>query len=132
MESLNHSLFSNIATTKIPLFYKKNGELDYRQVVSIFLKLTNDDLAKIANISVKSVRFENDRMPTALKERIIEIKNVCELVAEMMGGSLEKTQLWFTTKNQMLGNITPRDMIRYGRYSKLLDILMDIKSGNIP
>lgn len=132
MEQSNHQLFSNIAHTKIPDFYTPEGETNYREVASIFLKLSNDDLAKIANVSVKTVRFDHEKMPQALKDRIEEIKNVCELVADLLGGDLKKTQLWFTTKNQMLGNLSPRDMIRYGRYNKLLDILMDIKNGNTP
>lgn len=131
MEQINHGIFGNISNTKIPDFYKPGGEPDYRYVVSVFMKFTNADLAKIASISIKSVRYEDDRMPPVLKERIREIMNVCEIVFEMMGNDIEKTQLWFRTRNQMLGNISPRDMIRYGRYSKLLDILMDIKNGNI-
>jgi hypothetical protein len=31
-----------------------------------------------------------------------------------------KTKLWFQTPNPMLGNVSPRDMIRLGRYNKLL------------
>ncbi len=131
MNPQDHKLFSNVATSKNPYFYKENGDPDFKKV-QVFLSLSNSDLAKISKISLKSVRFEADRMPPALKERIREIMNICELAAEMLGGNIERTQLWFTTKNNSLGNISPRDMIRFGRYGKLLDILMDIKSGNIP
>ena len=31
-----------------------------------------------------------------------------------------KTKLWFQTPNPMLGNVSPRDMIRLGRYNKLV------------
>jgi hypothetical protein len=31
-----------------------------------------------------------------------------------------KTKLWLQTPNPMLGNASPRDMIRFGRYNKLL------------
>ena len=132
MEQVNHKLFSNIAHTKVSEFYTEDGQTDYKAVASIFLKLSNEDLAKIAQVSVKTVRFDESKMPQSLKERIEEIKNICELVAEMLGGDIKKTQLWFTTKNHMLGNLSPRDMIRYGRYNKLLDILMDIKNGHLP
>jgi hypothetical protein len=71
------------------------------------------------------------KCPKLLKERIEEMKNVCELVYEMLG-DVGKTQLWFKTKNQMLGNNSPRDLLRFGRYQKLLDILLDIKNGNVP
>ena len=108
---------------------RDTGDTDYKEV-SVFLQLSPEDLAKIAKISVKTVRF-NDKMPEALKERIDEMKNVCELVYEMLGEVI-KTQLWFKTKNQMLGNNSPRDLLRFGRYQKLLDILLDIKNGNVP
>lgn len=129
MAVVNHEIFANLGP-KNAYFYKDNGDPDYKKVVSLFLELSNSDLAKIAKISVKSVRF--DRMPPVLEERIKEIINVCELVVEMLDGNIEKTKIWFTTKNQSLGNISPRDMIRFGRYQKLLDILMDIKAGNMP
>lgn len=129
MVQVQNSLFSNIATTKIPAFYKENGETDYKEI-SVFLQLSPDDLAKIAKISVKTIRFSGN-IPLALKERMEEMKNICELVFEMLG-SIEKTQLWFKTKNQMLGNTSPRDLLRFGRYQKLLDVLMDIKNGNVP
>lgn len=129
MTQVQNALFSNIAAKRIPSFYKENGETDYKEI-SVFLQLSNDDLAKIARISVKTVRF-NGNIPIALKERMEEMKNVCELVFEMLG-NIEKTQLWFKTKNQMLGNTSPRDLLRFGRYQKLLDVLMDIKNGNVP
>ena len=129
MTQIQNALFSNIAAKKIPAFYKENGETDYKEI-SVFLQLSNDDLAKIARISVKTIRF-NGNIPLALKERMEEMKNVCELVFEMLG-SIEKTQLWFKTKNQMLGNVSPKDLLRFGRYQKLLDVLMDIKNGNVP
>jgi hypothetical protein len=65
MEQVSNSIFSNIASKKIPQFYKDTGDTDYKEV-SVFLQLTPEDLAKIAKISVKTVRF-NDKMPEALK-----------------------------------------------------------------
>jgi hypothetical protein len=52
-------------------------------------------------------------------ERLVQIASICNLVAQFFDGNAEKTALWFTTKNPMLGDMTPRDMIRFGRYDKL-------------
>lgn len=128
-QQVSNSFFENLASVKINSFYKSTGEINYKEI-PIFLQLTSDDMAKIAKISVKTVRYD-EKMPTVLKERVEEIKNICELVYEMLG-DVSKTQLWFRTKNQMLGNNTPRDLIRFGRYQKILDILIDIKRGNMP
>lgn len=129
MEHINTKIFDTIATKRIPIFYKPNGDTDYKEI-SVFLQLDTDDLAKIAKISVSSVRYAG-KMPAALVDRMEEMKNICELVFEMVG-DLPKTQLWFRTKNPMLGNNSPRDLLRLGRYQKLHDVLMDIKNGNIP
>ncbi len=37
--------------------------------------------------------------------------------------SQQKTLLWFRTPNPMLGNATPRIMIRMGRFKKLLTFI---------
>jgi hypothetical protein len=38
--------------------------------------------------------------------------------------------LWFKTKNPLLGSISPRDMIRYGRYEKLRRFVMEALEEN--
>jgi len=65
-----------------------------------------------------SVRFDQ-KIPKEVLDRLKEIANICGLVAQFFGGDIAKTALWFKTVNPLLGNISPRDMIRYGRYEKL-------------
>jgi len=36
---------------------------------------------------------------------------------------LDKTTLWFKTRNPMLGNVSPSDMIKEGRIDKVLDFI---------
>ena len=48
-----------------------------------------------------------------------EIANIAQLVAQYFEGDTAKTALWFRTKNPLFGSISPRDMIRFGRYEKL-------------
>ncbi len=59
----------------------------------------------------------------------MEIANVCGLVAQFFQGDVAKTALWFKTMNPPLG-ISPRDMIRYGRYEKLRRFVMDALEEN--
>jgi hypothetical protein len=83
-----------------------------------FLSLSNADVAHISGLSKNSVRYDSD-IPKDMLERLEQIASICNLVAQFFDGSAEKTALWFTTKNPMLGDMTPRDMIRFGRYDKL-------------
>jgi hypothetical protein len=50
-----------------------------------------------------------------------QIVNIAISVAGFFEGDARKTALWFETPNPMLGGVTPRDMIRHGRYDKLVN-----------
>ncbi len=72
------------------------------------------------------------RIPTELKDLLSEIAIVCELVAEYFNGDATKIALWFKMENPALGGISPRDMIRYGRFKKLKAFIQNQLEGNIP
>lgn len=82
------------------------------------LEFDKGELSELGGVSRKSVRLD-DRIPRELKERIEQIANICNLVAGFFDGDSVKTALWFRTKNPMLGSISPRDMIRCGRFNRL-------------
>jgi hypothetical protein len=104
------------------------SQFDPQHVVR-FLELSKPDVAKIASVAPSSVRFDQ-KIPKDVLERLMEIANVCGLVAQFFQGDAAKTALWFRTKNPLLGNISPRDMIRYGRYDKLRRFVMDALEEN--
>lgn len=54
------------------------------------------------------------------------------LVLEFFKGDVDKMKMWFHTKNPLLGNITPNDMIKLGRYEKLLLWVKQQLSENEP
>jgi len=58
-------------------------------------------------------------MPKDVRDRLLEFGNIRGLVAQFFAGDVAKTALWFKTKNPLLGNISPLDMIRNGRSEKL-------------
>ena len=99
-----------------------NETLSAREVVR-FLNLDKNDVARLAGIAPASVRFD-EKSPKEAPDRLREIANVCGLVAEFFAGDAAKTGLWFRTANPLLGNISPRDMIRYGRCEKLRQFVM--------
>ena len=73
---------------------------------------------------LSSVRF-----PEPVAPRLREIANIANLVAEFFAGDAQKVGLWFEIANPMLGNISPRDMIRIGRYKRLLNFVIDARQA---
>lgn len=100
-----------------------NQTLNAREVVQ-FLDLDKKDVARLAGVVPASVRFDQ-KTPKEVLDRLQEIANLCGLVAEFLAGDAAKTALWFRTVNPLLGNISPRDMIRYGRHAKLRQFVMN-------
>lgn len=121
-------LFSTVPQSD-PLHFKKAGnDIDYGKVID-FLNFETNDLSKISGLSKKSIRLD-DRIPNDLRERLEQIANICSLVAEFFDGDAQKTAMWFKTPNPMLGGIKPRDMIRLGRYNKLLNFIIEARDSN--
>jgi hypothetical protein len=122
------SLFRNIHPTD-PLEFWSNHGLNYKRVTD-FLDLNTEELSKIGGVSKRSVRLDN-RIPNDLKERLEQIANICALVAGYFEGDVDKTGLWFKTPNPMLGDISPRDMIRFGRFKRLLKFITEAQEANL-
>lgn len=51
-------------------------------------------------------------------------------VVEFFDGDTSRAALWFWLPNPLLGDISPRDMIRYGRYAKLQEFVTDALTEN--
>lgn len=97
-----------------------------------FLDFRRDDVARAAGVVSASVRYD-EKMPHELSERFTEWANLLNLVAGHFEGDAQKTASWFRMPNPLLGNVSPRDMIRLGRYKKLLKfILIALAENNRP
>lgn len=121
------TLFNTVPTSD-PLNFWANQGLDYSGV-SKFLDFDTEELSKLGGVSRKSVRLD-ERIPRELKERLEQIANICNLVAEFFDGDPIRTALWFRTPNPMLGDISPREMIRVGRYKRLQKFVMQAREDN--
>jgi len=110
-------------------FYEKNHVSPKK--VTDFLELTKDEISGATGVPKGSIRFD-DRIPEELKRYITELAVACEKVAEVFGGDAIKTVMWFQTRNPLLGNISPRDMIRLGRFSKLMRFIQNARTGQRP
>jgi hypothetical protein len=127
MSPSHPSLFGTVPQRDYLQFWA--GETFQPQRVVQFLELSKADVAKVAGVSKASVRFDQ-KIPKDVLDRFMEIANVCGLVAQFFQGDAIKTSLWFKTKNPLLGSLSPRDMIRYGRYEKLRRFVMDALEEN--
>jgi hypothetical protein len=113
----------------LSLFPGGGADPDYQKVVRL-LDFKKKDVAKASQISIQSVRYDY-KMPRELEERVREWAVALSLVAQYFKNE-HKTVLWLKTPNPLLGNITPRDMIRVGRFKKLSRFIQNALGENEP
>ena len=127
LQQKSSALFGNLPTEDYLGLLKGD---DPRKVVD-YLKFSQGEVSSATGVPEKSVRYDK-KIPQELVRRLQEIAVICELVAEYFKGDLQKTNLWLNLKNPLLGNISPRDMIRFGRYEKLHKFIQDALAGESP
>lgn len=99
--------------------------------VQNFLGLKKDDVSRLASVSPKSVRFD-DAMPEPVRDRLEEIGITINMVAKVFGGDVNKTVAWFRARNPLLGDVSPRDMIRLGRFERLRKFIINAMMEDAP
>lgn len=120
------TLFSTIAKEDhLRLFTGEHA--NYQKVVKL-LDFSKRDVAKASNLSRLSIRYDS-KMPKELEDRVKEWGTALALVAYYFKDE-QKTVLWFKTPNPLLGNITPREMIRVGRFKKLYRFIVNALNEN--
>lgn len=120
------SIVGHIAKQDLLHLYR-GGRPDYKRIAG-FAKLTKVDLGKLAGVATASVRYDA-HIPEPVAERLREIANIANLIAEFFAGDAEKVGLWFELPNPVLGNISPGQMIRIGRYKRLLNFVVDAREA---
>ena len=99
------------------LSFGRGASFDAKRIPT-FLNLKKEDVSRLSSVSVKSVRYD-EAIPEQVRERLEEIGNIINMVAQAFEGDAEKTAAWFRARNPLLGDVSPRDMIRLGRYERL-------------
>jgi uncharacterized protein (DUF2384 family) len=124
---MSSQLFSTVPQDHLSLF--KREKPNYPQVVE-FLSLRKEEVARATGIAPSSIRYD-EKIPKDLAETLLHWAVLFNRVAEHFKGDIRKTALWFNIPNPMLGNISPKDMIRLGRYKKLLNfVIQSIEENN--
>jgi len=112
----NPNLFDTVSRRDSLRFWQGNA-LNYQKVRD-FAGFDVRDIARMTGAAKSSVRFDA-KAPREVREHLENIANICNLVYQYFQDDV-KTKLWLQTPNPMLGNVSPRDMLRFGRYAKLL------------
>jgi hypothetical protein len=121
MSSLLH-----VPQDHLSLFKKQKP--DYEHVVD-FLRFKREEVARATGLAPSSVRYD-EKMPKELSEILLQWAVLFNQVADYFKGDVYKTSLWFNIPNPLLGNISPKDMIRLGRYKKLFSFVMQAIEDN--
>ena len=127
MPTLTEDIFATVPKRDYLSFFE-DEKPQYNRIVD-FLEFKKEDISKATEVPLSSVRYDN-KIPQELHERIREWAILLNLVAGHFKGDANKTALWFTIPNPLLGNITPRDMIRFGRYKKLFQFIINAVAEN--
>lgn len=122
------ALFGTIPQKDYLALFPPSGT-DYQKVVKL-LDFSKKDVARASNVPVQSVRYDL-KIPKELQERLVEWAVALNMVAQFFKDE-QKTLLWFRTPNPLLGDITPREMIRIGRFKKLHKFIVNALSENEP
>jgi hypothetical protein len=101
---------------------------DYQKVAKL-LDFKKKDVARASNLAVDSVRYDPRKMPKILEVRMREWAVALGLVAQFFKDE-KKTVLWFKTPNPLLGDVSPREMIRVGKFNKLLSFIQNALAEN--
>src|SRR5882672_2363257 len=120
------SIVRHIASEDVLHLYT-DGRPDYKRIAEL-AKLSKADLGKLSQVAKSSVRFDA-HIPEPVAQRLREIANIANLVGEFFAGDAQKVGLWFEIANPMLGNVSPRDMIRIGRYKRLLNFVIEAREA---
>lgn len=121
-----NSLFTSVPEKDYFSFFHE-GEPNGKKIVD-FLQYKTEDVSVAANVPVKSVRYD-EKMSAELRGRLIEWATAINLVGSYFKDE-EKTMLWFQIPNPLLGGMSPKDMIRVGRFKKLLKFIQTALDEN--
>lgn len=126
MNDSTSALFNSVPDDKFHLF-NKAGEPDGKKIVNFF-KFSKEEVSVAANVPLTSIRYD-EKMTEEFQERLVEWAIAINLVGSYFS-DVNKTKLWFQAPNPVFGGISPREMIRVGRFKKVLRFIQTALNEN--
>lgn len=123
----NPAIFNSIPSSDELGLFKEAGKPNYDKVKDI-LGYSKQDISVASGVPFGSVRFDK-KIPAELTERVTEWATAIGLVHGFFKDE-SKTILWFKVPNPLLGDVAPRDMIKVGRFKKLLKFIQTALEEN--
>lgn len=127
MENASQLFDPTPKSNHLNFFHGEGRALDLKAPVT-FLKFNKREIARATGVPIHSVRYD-ERAPADLRRHLYEIATICEHVASYFNGDAAKTALWFNLPNPQFGDLSPRQMIRLGRFKKLLRFVLDAQQA---
>lgn len=121
-------LIDNIAKEDYLGFRPQGNNPPNYKAVTDLLQIDKAETARIARVAKASVRYDA-KIPNELKDRLEQIANIANRVAALFDGDVQKTALWFRTPNPMLGDLSPRDMLRMNRFKRLYKFVSEAEQA---
>ena len=122
-------LLETVAKTDYLGFFPSDPkEIPNYKVVPDFLRIDKKQLSQIGQVAGSSVRYDND-IPKDLAERLEQIANIANRVTALFDGNIQKAALWFRTPNPLLGEVSPRDMLRMNRFKRLAKFVAEAEQS---
>ena len=109
-------------------FFNEDAFVDGEKVVKL-LRYKKEDVSVATGVPLSSIRYDEKKMPAELRERLTQWATALNLVAGFFQDQ-GKTIIWFFMPNPLLGGMSPRDMIRVGRFKKLLNFIQTALDEN--
>lgn len=109
-------------------FFNDLAFVDGEKVVKL-LRYKKEDVSVATSVPLSSIRYDEKKMPAELRERLTQWATALNLVGEFFQDQ-GKTIIWFFMPNPLLGGMSPRDMIRVGRFKKLLNFIQTALDEN--
>jgi hypothetical protein len=89
------------------------------QEASFFLGLSMSDVFRLASLCHGADK------PDVVHTYLEELAAIINMVATHFRGNTQRTAAWFKARNPILGDVSPRDMIRKGRHVRLRGFVIE-------
>lgn len=97
--------------------------------VLLFLPFMKEEISRALDVPMAKVKYGRS-MPPLMRRWVHELGFIYEMVADFFKGDTLKTKRWLKAKNPMLGGLSARDMICFGRHKKLMQFVMNAAEAN--